>query len=345
MTAIGRRRTRIVTHLHPVRKRLKHGSRWYIYAWRGGPQIAVQDGERPVITSDLIAKADSERAKLRGPSAGTVQWLIGEYRDSPQFQRREKSTKRDYNLWLDRIEAEFGDFYLELFQDVRTRSIIDDWRNQWAHQPRTADKAVVTLSTLLNWARRERGLLGINVASEMSLLHTANKSDEVWEERHARAMVDCPPQLRGALKLAWMTGLRLGDLVTLPIEAVGPKAIVLTTRKRKGRAVIPILPALRHHLDRLIGDRTTGTVLLNSRKKPWTESGLGTVFQRSKPKGFDRTIHDLRGTYVTWLATKGLTDEEIARIVGWTAKRVSEIRARYVDEARVVVSLVERLSA
>jgi len=41
----------------------------------------------------------------------------------------------------------------------------------------------------------------------------------------------------------------------------------------------------------------------------------------------------------------GLTDDEIARIVGWTAKRVSEIRARYVDEARVIVSLVERLSA
>jgi integrase len=142
-----------------------------------------------------------------------------------------------------------------------------------------------------------------------------------------------------------MTGLRLGDLVALPIEAVGPKAIVLVTRKRKGRAVIPILPALRRHLDRLIGDRKTGPVLLNSRKKPWTESGLGCVFQKAKPKGFNRTMHDLRGTYVTWLAIKGLTDEEIARIVGWTANRVSEIRARYVDEARVVVSLVERLSA
>lgn len=345
MTATGRKRTRIVTHLHPVRKRLRHGSRWYIYAWRGGPQIAVQDGERPLITPDLIAKADSERAKLRGPSTGTMRWLIAEYRDSPQFQKHEKSTKRDYNHWLDKIEAEFGDEDIDLFQDARTRSAIDDWRNQWAHKPRTADKAVVMLSTLLNWARRERGLLAVNVAAEMSLLHTADKSDEVWEEAHARAMVNCPPQLRNALKLAWMTGLRLGDLVTLPIEAVGAKAIVLTTRKRKGRAVIPILPALRHHLDRLIGDRETGTVLVNSRKMPWTESGLGTVFQRNKPKGFDRTIHDLRGTYVTWLAIKGLTDEEIARIVGWTAKRVSEIRARYVDEARVVVSLVERLSA
>lgn len=56
-------------------------------------------------------------------------------------------------------------------------------------------------------------------------------------------------------------------------------------------------------------------------------------------------LHDLRGTYVTFLASKRLTDDEISHIIGWTAKRISEIRACYVDEARFVISLVERLSA
>lgn len=37
---------------------------------------------------------------------------------------------------------------------------------------------------------------------------------------------------------------------------------------------------------------------------------------------------------VTRLAVNGLTDEQIARIVGWTAQRVSEVRARYVAKAR-----------
>ena len=68
------------------------------------------------------------------------------------------------------------------------------------------------------------------------------------------------------------------------------------------------------------------------------------MFQKAKPEGFDRTIHDLRGTFATWLAIKGLTDQDIARIIGWTPQRVGEIRARYVDEARGVVSLAERLS-
>lgn len=92
-------------------------------------------------------------------------------------------------------------------------------------------------------------------------------------------------------------------------------------------------------------EKAPTTVLVNSRGTGWTESGLGSVFQKHKPTGFDRRIHDLRGTFATWLATKGLTNEEIARILGWTAKRVDEIRARYVNEERVVISLLERLSA
>jgi len=206
------------------------------------------------------------------------------------------------------------------------------------------------MSTLLNWGV-ENGRLDINVAAGIKQLHTVNKADQIWEERHwtAFAAVDakgdpiCPPHLMDALKLASLTGLRLGDLVKLDWSEVGDKAIVLVTRKRKGRAVIPIVPELRAHLD--AREHRTGCVLRNSRGDAWTESGLGSVFQKKQPADFDRTMHDLRGTYATWLAIKGLTDEQIARIIGWTAKRVSEIRARYVDEARVVVSLVERLSA
>lgn len=37
----GRQRTRIVSGLHIVPKPRKSGTRYYVYAWRGGPQIQV----------------------------------------------------------------------------------------------------------------------------------------------------------------------------------------------------------------------------------------------------------------------------------------------------------------
>ncbi|GHC96815.1 hypothetical protein GCM10019060_27030 [Novosphingobium pokkalii] len=155
------------------------------------------------------------------------------------------------------------------------------------------------------------------------------------------------------LHLARLTGLRLGDLVRLSWEQVGQKAIVVE-RKRQGCAIIPILPDLSHLLDQLAADikpddqgkrHKTGPILRNSRGQGWIESGVESVWRKAKPKGFDRVIYDLRGSYVTFLAQQRLTDEEIARIIGWTAQRIAEIRARYVDEERVIINLVERLSA
>lgn len=53
-----------------------------------------------------------------------------------------------------------------------------------------------------------------------------------------------------------------------------------------------------------------------------------------------------KGGHTMPLPTKrGQTDGDVARSIGWTAKRIGEMRSRYVDEARVIVSMVERLSA
>jgi integrase len=204
----------------------------------------------------------------------------------------------------------------------------------------------VMVVTLLNWAV-ENGKIERHFCHGIGLLHSADKSEQIWEGRHWTAvegLKDFPAHIMAPLRLASLTGLRLGDLVRLDWSQVFDKQITIEkTRKRGGRAVIPILPELQTLLDQI--GRKDGPVLLNSRGQGWTESGLETVWQRRKPAGFDRTIHDLRGTYVTFLAMRGLTDEQIARIIGWTAAKIGEIRARYVDEARSVVSLVERLSA
>lgn len=339
-------KTRIVTRLHLVEKPRKHGSRWYVYAWRGGPCIHKQDGERPVIGTDLLDMAAKARQDRSGSRKGTFEEVITLYRNSPEFtDGLAASTRRDYRLWLDRISERFGGAPIGAFSDYRMRGEIIQWRNKWSSQPRTADKASVMMATLLGFAV-ENGLLAVNVAAKIKHLHSVNKADQVWEPRHWDAIKGAPAHLMLALRLASLTGFRLGDLVKVAWEDVGDQAIILVTNKRKGRAIVPILPELRALLDH-IGDanKKVGPILLNSRGKPWTESGLGSVFQKKQPKGFDRTMHDLRGTYATWLAVKGMTDDDIARIIGWTAKRVATIRARYVDEARVIISMIERLSA
>ncbi len=349
--------------LHLVSKRGRLGRRWHIYAWRGGPSIAVIDGEKPVITLELLDLAAAARREHARAAPQTVAWLCQAYRAAPEFTGLADSTQRDYRRWLDRIQDRFGTAALAAFEDRRMRAVIMAWRDGWAAQPRSADKASVMLATLLGWAL-QRGMLAINVAAGIPHLHRADRSEIIWTAADWQALAPhLSPQVMNALRLASLTGLRLGDLVAIDWANVGSKAITLTTAKRKRRAVIPILPELAKLLEGLLarnkGERK-GAVLKNSRGKGWTASGLESLFQRARAaaNGFDPElpkaewpepvctvrIHDLRGTYVTGLAMRGLTDEEIGRIIGWKLGKIAEVRHRYVDENRVVISLVDRLT-
>ena len=87
------------------------------------------------------------------------------------------------------------------------------------------------------------------------------------------------------------------------------------------------------------------TVLSNSRWKPWTAMGFRSRYNDAKiASGIDRHLYDLPGIFVTRCMIAGLTDQELADIVGWNTKDIAPIRARYADQARVVIAIGERLS-
>ena len=320
---------------------LMSGPRFYVYAWRGGPQIHVQDGTRPVITNDILDKAREARMLGNGAYAGSFEALIDDYLASPEFARLAGVTKADYRRWLTRISVRFGTAPQAIMADFRMKRDITAWRNKWAAQPRAADRAVGTLSVVLGWAARQ-GIIAGNIAADLGTLHRVDHSDEIWEERHWQAVADVPVQIMQVLQLGRMTGLRLGDLLRLDWSHVGPQAIIVTTNKKKVRAAIPMYAALKAFLDAL--PNRSGPVLLSSKGTAWTASGFKSSWARVRPEGFDRRFHDLRGTCATWLAELGFTDAEIATVLGWKAGRVSEIRARYVDHARTVVAMAERMS-
>ncbi len=336
------KRTKIVTGIHIIKKPTKHGPCWYIYAWRGGPRIDKRFGPKPVVDQNLLALvAKARTAHLPGDELAAT--LLA-YRQSPEYTKLAPDTQADYRASMDIIESYFGDAPLAAFNDWRIRGEIIAQRDKMAANPRKADKYTTMFGTILNWAM-QRGQISINVGAGIPKLHHANRADQVWEQSDMDAFEpQATPQLWRAIKLASLTGLRLGDLLKLSWDHIGQDAVVMVTNKRGKRVVIPMLPELRTLLASIEGDE--GPILRNSYGNPWSADGLKTVFQRAKKKtGIAKRIHDLRGTYVTFLAVKGLTDQEIARIVGWSEKRISEIRARYVDEARVVIELSKRLSA
>jgi len=89
------------------------------------------------------------------------------------------------------------------------------------------------------------------------------------------------------------------------------------------------------------------TLLVNSRGEPWTANGLSSSFGDARAALGLRAkrLHDFRGTYATELCLAGLTNQEIARTMGWTVGQVDTIRRLYVDEAAVMMAIGQRIAA
>lgn len=351
--------------LHIVSKR-KAGRalRWYVYAWRGGPLIHKAEGMRPKITAaltDAAAEARKASRETQARNSANMAGLITAFRNSPEFQKLAQSTRTSHNTWLGRIEEEFGDAPIAVFEDRKVRADVLDWRDRWADKPRSADAAMQTFSRLLSWGY-DRGKLSVNVVKGVGQLYDANRSDVIWEATDfERIAAVASVEVNEGVALAAFTGLRRGDLVQLPWEAIGEHAIVWKTNKSRGRnlATIPLLPDTKALLLRIRARHEAemaarppakrrplpATVLANSRWKPWTATGFGSRFDDAKKDaGITKHLHDLRGTFVTRCCIAGLNDREISDIVGWDTKDVAAIRAKYADQARVVIAIGERLA-
>ncbi len=200
------------------------------------------------------------------------------------------------------------------------------------------------------------------MASGIADLYESDRSDLIWEPAHFDLFrPHASTEVQEGIELAACTGLRRGDLVHLPWNAVGDHAIIWRTSKskKKARITIPLLPEAKTLMARIRARHAAemetkrparrkelpDTVLSNSRWQPWQPGGFGSRFNDAKQaSGLDRNLHDLRGTFVTRCCLAGLTDDEIAKIVGWTTKDVATIREKYVSDARVVIAIGERLA-
>lgn len=223
-TLSGRRGVTVkLKHVHKVRSK----GRIYYYAWRGGPRLQGEPGT-PDFMSSYQEAWDHKKNSIQN---GTLDALVVRYRESADFRNLRPLTRRDMTKALDRVRKEFGAMDLTAFEDIRMRQAILEWRDEWANKPRTADYMVGTLRRVLSFGK-DRGLLGRNIAERIKPLYSVNRSHIIWTEAEIDKLCRlASPEIEAAVRLASLTGLRRGDLLKLPWNAIGEKSIVWQTSK------------------------------------------------------------------------------------------------------------------
>lgn len=357
-----------VRGLNRVRKKTADGREViYWYAWKGGPRLEGKPG-----SPEFLASYNAAVAARRTPRNDTLTGLVAAYRASPEFTTKSESTKKEWGRWLDRIAADasdkdIGGLPVKLLDDRRVREVLLDWRDQWAHMPRTADYAMQVLHRVLSWAHG-RGKLAINAAAGIGQLWESKRADQIWTADDVKAFVDKAksPEVGFIIRLACLTGLRREDLTNLAWSHVGDLAIAKPTGKSGGRkiATIPLLDETKSLLDEIKAQQARRhgelchrakkkgrppppaplTVLSSTRCTPWSVNGLEhQVIDTKKLAEIDKHLHDARGTFGTRLRKAGLTGPEIADVLGWEEDRVERLLAAYVDRNAIIKALSERI--
>ena len=156
-----------------------------------------------------------------------------------------------------------------------------------------------------------------------------------------------------AIPLAYWCGLRLGDCASLEFASIRPQGLVIWTKKRMKRVMLPWLDPLIGHADLLrartwlVGeliDRGAWAVDPTDRSddrnlryafphQAWMTSGadnrqpeLSSRFKvLIKPLGIDNSFHGFRRAFVTRLSNAGKKLEDIAKLVGHSSTKTTSI--------------------
>jgi integrase len=246
---------------------------------------------------------------------------------------------------LNLIEAKWGDVLLSVWDDPRMVAKVVAWRDSRSATPRGADIGVTTLRAFLEFGRL-RGRVSVNMAARIPALYRIGERVEIiWthDDMQRFALIAArrgKQHVCDGMHPAALTGLRRADLVTLQWSHVGETAIckkALKSRRRKRQYVtVPIVPALAFLLEELRSrPRKDGVehVLVNSLGEPWSSDGFGSfnsVRDEAEIVFVDpdtgerkaKHLHDPRGTFSTRLLIEpALSDEEAARVMGWSIKQ------------------------
>jgi len=273
------------------------------------------------------------------PTKGLFAEIIKAYKASPKWRNLAAGSKRNYGYLLKEIEARFGDTEIRAFNHRQMRAKILEWRDKHALvAPATAELCLTLLKVIVKFADG-RGLLDTNILAGVEKNRPQNRADQVWTaEEIKRLLAVASPELSWAIKLALLTGQRIGDLIRIKWADIRDGVLFVIQAKTAARVEIPVGQALASLLAEI--PQRAETVLTGPRGRAWADTShlrqaWAEALVRANLRQTGKRFHDLRGTAITCMADMGCTESQIAAISGHSLEHVGKVLKFYLSRTAV----------
>jgi integrase len=296
---------------------------WYVRV--RGKRIRIREAYG---TSEFDAAYQAALAQARQPikdttvSAGSLRWLIDQYRDTAAWQRGlSKATRRQRDNIFKGIIAAAGNQSYERI----TKADIERGRERRGATPHQARHFIDTMRGLFRWALKAQHIKLDPTDGVEPPLRPKNAGFAAWSEEDVSAYEQRWPL--GTRQRVWLdvllyTGLRRGDAARLGRQHIRNGVAHIKTEKTDTPVALPILPGLAQTL--AAGPCGDLTFIAGAKGRPLTKESFGNEFRDAcRAAGIDKSAHGLRKIAAIRCAQNGATVPQMNAIFGWTGAKMA----------------------
>lgn len=338
-------------HLH--RETTRHGKTVWYFRRAHGPRIRLKNeyGSETFSAEYRAALAGEVEPKPGKAKAGTLKWLIAEYRKSAAWRSLKPSTRQLRERFLIQMEEASGAAPFAAITRKDIQHGIDRRESRFA-----GAAFLKTVRGLFKWATISQHVeqdptVGARRPSQRTIGHKP-WSDADFALYEARWPLGTRERL--ALDLFAYTGARRGDLVRLGAQhlsrethIMGGERVEVTmlrfrTEKTDTPVAIPLLPMLVASIE---ATKTGNPVFLQTAKgRVFTKESFGNWFAKAcKAAGVKVRAHGIRKAAATRAAYHGATEAQLDAMFGWAGGKTAALYIREANRERLAVSATSGL--
>jgi integrase len=297
---------------------------WYVRI--RGKRIRIREtyGTPEFDSAYQAAVAGNAVVKKAAPevAAGTLKWLIDQYRDTAAWQRDlSQATRRQRdNIFKGIISAAGDEPYARI-----TKADIERGRERRAATPHQARHFLDAMRGLFRWAYKAQLIKQDPAAGVESPTRPRGGGFMPWTEDDVAAYEQHWPV--GTRQRVWLgvllyTGLRRGDAVRLGRPHIRNGVAHIKTEKTDTPVALPILPILAQTL--AAGPCGDLTFVAGAKGRPLTKESFGNEFRDAcRAAGINKSAHGLRKIAAIRCAENGASVPQLNAIFGWTGAKMA----------------------
>lgn len=305
--------------LPPGLRRRKNAARRWVYHYDHGADPVTGRRRWERIGQVTEAQALAAWADIRGRAAADPQsfaTLAGQYLEQARMAER---TRADRKYHVRQLVKVFGRLRPDQIKPAHIGRYLDNRAS-----PVAANREIGTMSAIFSFGLRQ-GYCAANPCTGIRRNPEAPRDRLITDAEYLAVQEMAEPHIALAMDLAYMTGMRLGNLLRVRNLDVTADVLRYEVRKRKsGEAIKRIevamsadLRACVAALRALYAPLMPETLIATTRGRPYSESGFKSAWQRLQRRyaamgGQRFTFHDIRAKR----ATDAKDDETAQRVLG-----------------------------